>query len=240
MAATHTLTPSSVVLAQEEPATDDLAPEETAAEQTFPLIEEPREKRPNIWRTIGMGATGIFTAFLLHESGHILTNLAYRNVPTISRVTFAGFIPFFSIDPGIVCSSGGCVDGDGKRFKGGRSGKYLITSAGFLTQAVINEIILTHDPKIRYHYKPFQKGMLLFNTSLSFGYAIANWLRIEPPAGDIQGMSSASGLKGDLVALLVIIPAALDLYRYLHPEAKWVPWVSRVSKASLFGIAFTF
>ncbi len=237
---------SSVALAQEPTASeaDGSATAESAQDNSEPrspyyLIEEKRRKpKPHIWHRIGLGASGVAAAFFLHEMGHVLMNLAYRNYPTLQPVTYGGFIPFFTIDPGITCGNNGCVDANGDRFKGGRTGKYFITSAGFLVQSLITEAIMSKDPMIRYHYKPFQKGMLLFNTTLSFGYALSAWLGLEPRSGDIRGMADASGINHNLMALLVALPAGIDLYRYLKPDAKWAPWFSRASKATLIGVAF--
>jgi len=167
-------------------------------------------------------------------------NFAYGNTPTFEGVRFGGFVPFFRISHGINCNDQGCFDSDGKPFKGGRSGVYMITAAGFNVQHLVSELILSLDPNARYHRSPYQKGMLFFNMSLSTGYALSTWFQIKPPIGDVHGMARAAQVNANWVALMVIIPAGLDLYRYFLPDSKWAPWVSRGSKVTFLGVSFIF
>ncbi|MGB8331476.1 MAG: hypothetical protein WCE62_15225 [Polyangiales bacterium] len=192
------------------------------------------------WRAIGIGTAGVAAGFVAHELGHVFMNLAYGNVPTFEGLRYAGFIPFFRISPGIYCNQSGCFHADGSPFKGGRSGVYLITSAGFNVQHLVSELILSLDPELRYHRSPFQKGMLFFNLSLSGGYVLSTWFQVKPPVGDIQGMAAASQLNPNWVALMVLIPAGLDLYRFFVPNSKWAPWVSRAAKVTFLGVSFAF
>jgi hypothetical protein len=192
------------------------------------------------WRAIGIGTAGVAGGFLAHELGHVLMNLAYGNVPTFEGVRYGGFIPFFRISPGVTCNDVGCFYRNGDAFKGGRTGVYLITSAGFNVQHLTSELILSIDPQIRYHRSPFQKGMLFFNLSLSVGYALSTWFQVKPPIGDIYGMANASQLNPNWIALLVMIPAGLNLYRFFLPDSKWAPWVSRAAEATFLGVSFVF
>ena len=193
------------------------------------------------WRSIGIGAAGVTAGFLAHELGHVLMNLAYGNVPTFEGLRYGGFIPFFRISPGVTCNDVGCYHIDtGEPFKGGRSGVYMITSAGFNVQHLISELILSIDPQIRYHRSPFQKGMLFFNLSLSVGYVLSTWFQVKPPIGDIHGMARAAQLNPNWLALLVILPAGLDLFRFFVPNSKWAPWVSRAAKVTFVGVSFVF
>jgi hypothetical protein len=189
---------------------------------------------------VGLGTAGLASAFLAHELGHVLVNLAYGNTPTFEGLRYGGFIPFFRISHGIDCNDEGCFNDDGTPFKGGRSGVYLITSAGFNVQHLTDELLLSLDRPIRYHRSPFQKGMLFFNISLSVGYVLSTWFQVKPPVGDIHGMADAAQLNPNWVALMVLIPAGLDLYRYFLPDSKWAPWLSRGAKATFLGISFAF
>lgn len=246
-----TLISSSVAFAQDlslkpEHVPPDSAPREAPAEPTTSPVEEepnyanaPKGKSYSMWRNVGLGAAGVATAFVVHETGHVLFNFMFGNVPTLSKTSFGPF-PFFTIDPEIFCTDMGCFKKDGSRFKAGRTGKYLITAGGFIVQNAATEWMLTRNPKMRYRYAPFQKGFLLFTTALSFGYALSAWARIEPPTGDLDGMAGASQIPKDVIALLVALPAALDLMRFMRPDWKWTPWVSRSSKIVLVGVAFTF
>jgi hypothetical protein len=193
------------------------------------------------WRAVGIGATGVLAGFVAHELGHVLVNLAYGNVPTFEGLRYGGFIPFFRISPGVSCNDVGCFHIEtGEPFKGGRSGTYMITPAGFNVQHLVSELILSLDPSLRYHRSPFQKGMLFFNLSLSAGYALSTWFQVKPPIGDIHGMSRAAQINPNWVALLVAIPAGLDLYRFFLPDSKWAPWVSRAAKVTFLGVSFVF
>lgn|GEM_PF-1245579 len=230
------VTPTSV---SAEPKPTSKAKARRAAKTSFnrPWRGDSRRGR---WRAIGIGTAGVATGFIAHELGHVFVNLAYGNVPTFEGLRYAGFIPFFRISPGISCNPAGCFHHDGTPFVGGRSGTYLITAAGFNVQNLGSEIILSLEPKIRYHRSPFQKGMLFFNISLSTGYALSAWFQIKPPIGDIYGMANASQLNPNWIALLVFIPAGLDLYRFFLPNSKWAPWVSRAAKVTFLGVSFAF
>ena len=37
-----------------------------------------------------------------------------------------------------------------------------------------------------------------------------------------------------------LLPAALDAYRYFYPDSTWAMWLSRIAKASMFGVSFVF
>jgi len=224
-------------------------PPARASAKSTPLRkrEKPSYDRPwrhnskrGRWRAIGIGTAGVATAFLAHEFGHVLMNLAYGNVPTFEGLRYGGVIPFFRISPGIYCNASGCFYRDGRPFAGGRTGVYLITSAGFNVQHLVSELLLSFDPRLRYHRSPFQKGMLFFNLSLSVGYSLSTWFQVKPPVGDIEGMADASQLNPNWIALMVIIPAGLDLYRFFVPDSKWAPWVSRAAKVTFFGVSFVF
>ena len=193
------------------------------------------------WRAIGIGSMGVLSGFIAHELGHVLMNLSYGVVPTFEGLRYGGFIPFFRISPGVNCNETGCFYVDtGAPFQGGRTGVYLITSAGFNVQHFGSELILSLDPKVRYHRSPFQKGMLFFNFSLSAGYVLSTWFQVKPPIGDIHGMARAAQLNPNWVALIVLIPTGLDLYRFFLPDSKWAPWVSRAAKATFIGVSFIF
>jgi len=189
------------------------------------------------WKEIGLGTAELGLGFLAHEAGHVLMNLAYGNVPNLEGLRYAGFVPFFRISSGVSCNADGCFK-NGEEFKGGRTGVYLITSAGFNMQHIINEVLLSLGPNLQHHRSPFQKGILFFNPSLSLGYGLSTWFQVKPPVGDIQGMAGAAQINPNWVALMVFIPTGLDIYRFFCPKSKWAPWVSRGSKAMFLGVSF--
>ena len=42
------------------------------------------------------------------------------------------------------------------------------------------------------------------------------------------------------VGLMLVVPAAVDLYRYLVPRSVWAPWTSISGKMLLLGVSTTF
>ena len=189
---------------------------------------------------VGLFLGGAATAFVTHEAGHVLANVAYRNRPDFVGLTGLGFVPFFAISPDIGCDSAGCTTRTGAPFSGGRRGKYLISTAGFIVGDIASEIILSEAPCLRYQDAPFRTGWLTFNILLSVGYALASAAELEDGHGDAGGAATAAGWDRRLFAALLLTPALLDGYRYWWPGSVWAPWVSRGSKAAIVGVAFTF
>jgi hypothetical protein len=190
--------------------------------------------------SVALGVAGFASAFLVHEACHVAANLVMGNVPTLAPVNFLGVIPFVAVSPGIQCTGGSCYRRDGSVFGPGPRGYYLIVSSGFLCQAAADEIILTAQPRIRYEQAPFLKGMLLFNTLTSVGYAFANWFGVEPPEGDLAGVDSLHGLPRGLMGAMIFATAALDVARYFLPGVTWLPWVSRSTKVVTLGFVIAF
>jgi len=183
-------------------------------------------------------AAGAATAFVAHESCHVLANLALGNRPASRRVTFLGAIPFFSISPDIRCAGRACRDRDGGRFGPGPAGYYAITSAGLQCGHAMDEVILTAHGAPRLDREPFVAGMLAFNIALAAGYATADLAGAEPPAGDLRGMRDAGAPRKVLVGL-VLGAAALDLARWVWPGHAWLDWASRAAKVGTTGLVFS-
>jgi hypothetical protein len=191
------------------------------------------------WQGAGLFAAGAASAFLLHESGHVLTGALYGSAPHFSEVHFLSVIPFFAVDAGIECYPDGCFR-RGEPFSGGRGGAYLIFSAGFHAQHLEDELILSLDPDLRQQDAPFRKGMLAFNTLTSVGYVLADLAGIEPTAGDIASIARISGRPRLLVDGLLLGIAGLDLARYAAPDLAWLVWVSRGAKLFTAGLVLSF
>ena len=51
--------------------------------------------------------------------------------------------------------------------------------------------------------------------------------------GGIKGMTPWQ------VGLMLMVPAAVDMYRYFVPRSVWAPWTSISGKTFLLGIGFT-
>ncbi|HTP52723.1 MAG TPA: hypothetical protein VMK42_18695 [Anaeromyxobacteraceae bacterium] len=192
------------------------------------------------WSNAGLFLAGGATAFVAHETCHVLAGLALGNVPTVQPVKFLGVIPFFAISPGITCVGNACYKANGTPFPPGPRGLYFIVSAGILCQEAEDEVILSLEPGIRYQDAAFLKGMLAFNTLASVGYALANLFNLEPPEGDLRAMSRLVPVPHAVLSGLVLATAALDISRYYFPDAEWLPWVSRVTKLATVGVIFAF
>ena len=51
-----------------------------------------------------------------------------------------------------------------------------------------------------------------------------------PVERDTRGMASGIGIDERYIGAMVMAPAVLDAYRYVRPESRWAPWVSRAVK----------
>ncbi|HET8723204.1 MAG TPA: hypothetical protein VFM53_03295 [Anaeromyxobacteraceae bacterium] len=187
-----------------------------------------------------LATAGVATAFVVHEACHAVANLSMANVPTLEPVRFVGVVPFFAVSPNIHCTDGACTRRDGQPFVPGPRGYAFIVGSGILCQQITNEIILTENPRIRSETAPFLKGMLLFNTALSFAYGIANIAGIEPPEGDLHGLDAATGYPRGVMAAAVMAAAGLDVARYFLPDSTWLPWVGRGAKVVTLGLIVAF
>jgi hypothetical protein len=192
------------------------------------------------FESVALTATGALAAFVVHEACHAVANLSMANVPTLEPVRFLGAIPFFAVSPNVRCIDGTCTRRNGEPFLPGPRGYAFVVGSGILCQEITDEIILTGNPRIRYESAPFLKGMLLFNTALSFAYGIANLAGIEPPEGDVHGLDVATGYPRGVMAAAVLAAAGLDVARYFLPDVGWLPWVSRGSKVVTLGLMVAF
>jgi hypothetical protein len=188
---------------------------------------------------VGRFAAGAASAFAIHESCHLVANLALGNVPRVSPVTYGGVIPFFTIDHGITCPGGRCVTRDGSTFGPGRPGLFLILSAGFQCQHLGDEIILTTTPDLRAQDAPFLKGMLAFNTLAAAAYVVADWGGAEPPQGDLVGLYRDARAPRNAMNGLLLGVALLDVARYVWPDVGWLAWASRTLKVGAGGVVLT-
>ncbi|MET0343289.1 MAG: hypothetical protein ABW252_19930 [Polyangiales bacterium] len=210
---------------------------EPAAAPSLAISPEPP---PALWRTVGLGFAGALTAFLAHETGHVFANLMMGNNPQFEGTMVFGAIPFVVVSPGIDCDPTPCTDRGGERFRAGRRGNYFIVTAGFHVQHLLDEVLLSREPSLKSRYAPFQKGMLLFNLFLSCLYAGGAYTGLEDPHGDLVNAAETSRFREAWLASLLLVPVAMDTYRFFVPSSRWSPWVSRGAKAALLGLNFTF
>jgi hypothetical protein len=149
----------------------------------------------------------------LHESAHLIADEAYGANPGVRKVS-AGFIPFFAITHEPVTPVK----------------EFTISSAGFWTQHVGNEVLLSRRPHLHDEHAPFLKGLLAFNVVTSVVYAGAAFATHGPAERDTRGIALSAGVHEPLVGAMILAPAMLDAARYYRPESRTLRWASRAAK----------
>lgn len=206
---------------------------QTAEQQEVAILVLPETKtlssntQP---RSMGMWAgnpgkffQGAFVALLGHEAGHYVANWSIGSHPYIKSVNY-GPIPFFTIEPNRTLN---------------KREHYITASAGFTGQHIVNEWLLTRHPNLKDEDKPFLKGLAAFNFWLTVGYAATAFAGTGPDERDTKGMADSIGWNEPYIGALILVPTALDTYRYKHPDAKWAKTASRVSKLAIVLLALT-
>jgi hypothetical protein len=153
------------------------------------------------------GATGL----VLHESGHLVADWAFEEKVVVRKVTWNG-IPFFAL------SHAGNLS---------PRREFTVSSAGFWSQWLYSEQILTHHPNLRHEESPFRKGVLAFHVATLLIYSGAAFGKTGPVERDTRGMAESIHLNERWLGPMLLVPAVLDGYRYLHPGARWAVWTSR-------------
>lgn len=166
---------------------------------------------------------GAFVGLLGHEGGHLIANYAVGSDPYLKSVHY-GPIPFFTIEPGYHLTP---------------RDHYITASAGFNAQNLYDEWILTKHPNLMKEDKPYLKGMATFSFWLTVGYAATAFAGTGPNERDTKGMADSLGWNERWVGAMILVPTALDTYRYKHPGSKWATIASRVSKLAIIGLAAT-
>jgi hypothetical protein len=174
------------------------------------------DPRPSVNQTAAIGGliAGAFTGFAAHEGGHLLFDVIFDADPGVKRVEFGG-IPFFAIT---------------HRSDLSPKQEFAVSSAGFWVQNATNEWLLTSRPRLRSERNPFLKGIFAFNLAASGMYSVAAFARIGPDERDTRGMAISSDSEEPWIGLVVLLPAALDAWRYMNPDAQLPKWLSRAAK----------
>ena len=107
-------------------------------------------------KLIGGAAVGLG----LHESAHVVADVASGVAPGLKKVTF-GPIPFFAITHDAVPPAR----------------EFVISSAGFWMQHVVNEYLFATHPTLLDEHAPVLKGILAFNILTSVAYSSAAFAR---------------------------------------------------------------
>jgi len=152
-------------------------------------------------------------ALVVHEGGHLVADGVFGADVQITGVHFGPF-PFFAVShrPGLAPRE-----------------EVTISSAGLWTQNATAEWLLSAHPTLRHEHAPVLKGILAFDVLTAVGYGTVAMFKAGPPERDTRGMT-ATGVDERAVGALVIAPAALDAYRYFHPDAAWAKWAARAAK----------
>ncbi len=187
----------------------------TARAQEPPPAESRTDSSRAEDTAVFLGGAGL--GLLAHESGHLLFNALFDGRPDLKKVSFGG-IPFFAIT---------------HRDDLSPRREYAVSAAGLWVQHAASEWILTARPGLREEHSPLLKGWLAFNILGSATYAGAAIGRVGPAERDTRSMAASRRASERWMGVLVLAPAALDVYRYFKPESAWARWSSRAAKAGL-------
>ncbi len=170
----------------------------------------------DFWKPFTAGAA---SGFALHEASHLVLDIAFDAEPSLKGVRF-GPIPFFAIT---------------HRSSPPPWQEALISGAGFISQSVMSEVILSRRAPAD-SVSAFEKGALAFHVGASVAYAGAAFARYGPYERDTRGIADATGSDERLIGALVLAPAAFDTWRYFRPASGTARWGSRLAKAGLLGV----
>ena len=160
----------------------------------------------------GAFLAGFFSGYAAHELGHIMVADSF------------GFDAEFD---GVTIVYPGAIMTDAEQLQ--------VSSAGFQVQWLVSEVALRYrkDRKLTNFGDNFNAGLVGAHLAITAAYMT---VLLNHEDGDLQGMSEASGISNDKLAVLVAIPALLDTWRLFGNNVpEWVPALSAGTK----GIGFT-
>lgn len=169
------------------------------------------QQQPSAASRFGKVLLGGGAGLVLHEAGHLIADWAFEEKVVVKKVDYKG-IPFFALSH--------AHDLSPRR-------EYVVSSAGFWSQYLYSEQILTHHPNLKKEQSPFRKGMLTFHVVTSLMYSGAAFGKTGPVERDTRGMADSIKINERWLGVLILAPALLDTYRYFHPDARWAAWTSR-------------
>jgi hypothetical protein len=191
-----------------------MCPIHAAAQQ--PVDEPPADAGPRTRSDVVRFLAGAGLGLVVHESAHLAFDEIFHAQPKLVSVHF-GPIPFFAISPQRPLSS---------------RQLFTVASAGLWTQDLGSEWLLQpQHTDLRRAHAPFAKGMLAFDVLTSVGYAAVAFVEAGPGERDTRGMALGLGVSERTIGLLVLSPAVLDVYRYVHPQSNWAKWATRILEA---------
>ena len=187
------------------------------------LAQEPGEERsaqasadrvdPKV--DIAKFLAGAGTAFVIHESGHLVFDEIFGAHPRLEAVHFGPF-PFFAITPRRPLSS---------------RQLFIVASAGFWAQELSSELLRPRHEDLRHEQAPFAKGKLAFDVLTEMGYALVAFTESGHIQRDTRDMAQGLGVSERVIGAIVLAPAALETYRYFRPRSAWARWAMRITEA---------
>lgn len=120
------------------------------------------------------------------------------------------------------------VDENGQPVSHGRRDHALLAYSGILFMNLSNEILLTRHPNLIDEDRPFLKGMFFSDIVIPAFYTFQGY---ADDNSDLLLLQRDLGYDRWAVNAIVLVPAALDLYRYYHPEKKRLRTYARIAKA---------
>lgn len=167
--------------------------------------------------------SGALTGLVAHEAGHLTFDLIMNNQPELRPVSL-GPLPFFAIAPTAIKS---------------RQELYGAAMMGFFVEAVYTEVIFASYPDLRNHHRPFLEGMLALHFLLDLGYAITGIAGIGPRESDVNSMARSAQVSPAAIGMMLALPLAFDLLRYLHPAGRNRSlWIGASTRWLMFGGVF--
>lgn len=118
-------------------------------------------------------------------------------------------------------------DENGNLVSNGARDHAFIAWSGIMSQQITNEYILTKHPRLIDEDEPLLKGMFLFNIFIPAFYTFES---NRDENSDLRLLRRDLDINRGVVNSMVLVPAALDVYRYYHPEKKRLRLYSRIAK----------
>jgi len=205
----------------------------------------------DLWPFLGGG----FTALGIHEVGHHISarlaghdaefegndsrvfNIGLESVFLLSALwthhigddQLLPLLPDVTYDFYPVDTSHGreYFDENGMPLSHGKRDRAFIIYSGIMFQNLTNEILLTEHPDLIDIDRPFQKGMFFSNIIIPAFYTFQGY---SDPNSDLLLLQKTLEWDRWAVNAMVILPSAIDLYRYYHPEKKSLRRVARIAK----------
>lgn len=109
------------------------------------------------------------------------------------------------------------------------AGQLQLASAGFQTQWLLSEWVLRDENGHERRKRASDVGAGVVCSYLGVSLAYLTFLKNQDQ-GDVAGMTYATGLSHDRIALMLAIPAMLDAWRLFGDDVP--PWVPALSVAS--------